>query len=415
MPTKTHSSNLAYSLTLSYCALLLLLSHLLDKPAHLWAGFCSILTSPAPLITDYVALAGPGPALLNSALVVLSSLLVLRLSNAPQDGSTLSTLGLMAGFSLFGKNLLNIWPILLGSLLSARLRRLPFSSCAKAGLMATSLAPLPSFLCFSLGLPLPALLLGLLIGLVIPPLSLRTLRLLRGMSLYNIGFACGLTAAVLIPLLRLLGLSFPSASLWAVEHTPLLGGLVAGLSLLCLAVGLLFSGASPRAVCRSLRSLLRETGQSPCDFLRAYGGGAVLVNMGLNGLLCLGYLLLIGGDVSGPTLGCILTVMGFSAAGKHPRNILPIMAGVALGSLLMPWDATNPSTQMAALFGATLAPISGRFGPLAGLLAGLLHGALVLRTGPLTGCVNLYNNGFSGGLIALLLTPLLTLLHPREP
>ena len=63
--------------------------------------------------------------------------------------------------------------------------------------MATSLAPLPSFLCFSLGLPLPALLLGLLIGLVIPPLSLHTLRLLRGMSLYNIGFACGLTAAVL--------------------------------------------------------------------------------------------------------------------------------------------------------------------------------------------------------------------------
>ena len=52
MPTKTHSSNLAYSLTLSYCALLLLLSHLLDKPAHLWAGFCSILTSPAPHNTD---------------------------------------------------------------------------------------------------------------------------------------------------------------------------------------------------------------------------------------------------------------------------------------------------------------------------------------------------------------------------
>jgi len=55
---------------------------------------------------------------------------------------------------------------------------------------------------------------------------------------------------------------------------------------------------------------------------------------------------------------------------------------------------------LAALFATTLAPISGEFGPLAGLAAGIMHLALVMRTGPWHGGLNLYNNGFAGGLTA---------------
>ena len=53
----------------------------------------------------------------------------------------------------------------------------------------------------------------------------------------------------------------------------------------------------------------------------------MLLNTGVNGLLGTGYILAIGGDLNGPTVGAILTIMGFSAAGKHARNLLPIMAG----------------------------------------------------------------------------------------
>jgi len=70
--------------------------------------------------------------------------------------------------------------------------------------------------------------------------------------------------------------------------------------------------------------------------------------------------------------------------------------------------------QIAGLFGTTLAPISGVFGWPFGILAGLLHSAVVQYSGAVVGGVNLYNNGFSGGLVALVLYPILTeLIHPR--
>ena len=87
-----------YPLALGYCALLTILALILDGPARIWAGLPIILTSQSVLITDYVALGGVGAALVNSALVVLSSLVVLRLAGSEWNAGTVSTLGLLAGF-----------------------------------------------------------------------------------------------------------------------------------------------------------------------------------------------------------------------------------------------------------------------------------------------------------------------------
>ena len=49
-----------------------------------------------------------------------------------------------------------------------------------------------------------------------------------------------------------------------------------------------------------------------------------------------------------------------------------------------------------------------------GVLAGLIHSSVVLHAGlPLEG-MNLYNNGFSGGLVAIVLYPILTSLVKRR-
>ena len=71
-------------------------------------------------------------------------------------------------------------------------------------------------------------------------------------------------------------------------------------------------------------------GRAPNDYLRMFGAGPVMVNIGINGLIGIAYVLLVGGDLNGPTLGGIFTIMGFSAFGKHPRNIIPVMFGVWL-------------------------------------------------------------------------------------
>ena len=130
--------------------------------------------------------------------------------------------------------------------------------------------------------------------------------------------------------------------------------------------------------------------------------------MGVNGLIGMAFILATGGDLNGPTLGGILTIMGFSAFGKHARNITPIMLGVVIGGVFMHFDINQSSVQLALLFGTTLAPISGYFGWPFGIVAGFLHSSVVLHAGTPVEGINLYNNGFSGGLLAIVLYPIIS-------
>ena len=68
------------------------------------SGLYKIVTMQDLLITDYVYIAGVGATLINSGLVTIVSILLVRLSKDPMNGFTLVEMGLMAGFSLFGKN-----------------------------------------------------------------------------------------------------------------------------------------------------------------------------------------------------------------------------------------------------------------------------------------------------------------------
>ena len=96
--------------------------------------------------------------------------------------------------------------------------------------------------------------------------------------------------------------------------------------------GFFFTDVPPWAVWAGYRRLLSTTGRAPSDYLRMFGAGPVLVNMGVNGLLGMGYIFWVNGDLNGPTLGGIFTIIGFSAFGKHALNILPVMLGIYLGA-----------------------------------------------------------------------------------
>jgi hypothetical protein len=154
---------------------------------------------------------------------------------------------------------------------------------------------------------------------------------------------------------------------------------------------------------RNLRGLLGEAGTLPTDFSELYGAGPTLINMGLVGLIGWAYIRLVGGVYNGPTIGGVLTMVGFAAFGKHVLNVPPVMIGVYVGSRLMVWEPSQAGPLLAALFSTTLAPLSGKFGPLVGVLAGAIHLTVVMRTAPWHAGLNLYNNGFAGGLTATLL------------
>lgn len=249
-----------------------------------------------------------------------------------------------------------------------------------------------------------------------PPLSAYTYKVQNGMNLYNVGFACGLVAFIVVPLISSLGANPTTRYQWASGYNLLFGSLLAALCLILIVVGLFFAGKPVWAAWAGYRLLLSSSGRAPSDYLRMFGPAPVLINTGVNGLIGLAFILLGGGDLNGPTVGGILTIMGFSAFGKHARNIIPVMAGVFLGSLVMHWELNNPAVQLACLFCTTLAPISGYFGWPYGILAGFLHSSVVLYTGSPVAGMNLYNNGFSGGMVAIVLyATIISIARHRKP
>ena len=186
--------------TLAFSIGLMLLGLTLEAPLDILKGLWHIVTMQDLLITDYVSIGGPGAALVNAGLVTVISICIVRFSGDPCNGFTIVEIGLMAGFSLFGKNFVNIWPIILGTWLYAKYQREPFSKHASVALLATSLAPLVSYM--SLGsihasLPL-GIFSGVVIGFILPSLSAYTYKIQNGMNLYNMGFACGLLALMLV-------------------------------------------------------------------------------------------------------------------------------------------------------------------------------------------------------------------------
>ena len=70
-------------------------------------------------------------------------------------------------------------------------------------------------------------------------------------------------------------------------------------------------------------------------------------------------------------------------------------------------DLSTTGIIISVLFSTTLAPIAGTYGPVMGFIAGVLHMILVTNVGVMHGGVNLYNNGFSGGLVAGIMIPVI--------
>lgn len=374
----------------------------------LLAGLKAILTARDTLITDYLGVGGFGAAFLNAGLLTLLACLLYLGIGARVGGAALASLFLLLGFGLFGKNLLNCWPIVAGALLYGRLRGEAPGQHVTSAIFACALAPVVSEVLYSStlhwtqSLPL-ALVTGLAVGFCLPPVAAQLFKVHQGYNLYNMGFAAGVLGTVLVAVYASFGLVPQPVSIWTRGHDGLLGPLLA-----LLFVGQILAGfALDRGAFAGLCVILRASGQAPSDFLAQAGLGAVLVNMGLCGLMGLGYLLLIGGDINGPTIAGIFTIVGFAAFGKHPGNIWPPMFGIWLASLAKPLDATAPGFLLAALFGTTLAPIAGRFGWHWGLTAGFLHASVALATTATHGGLNLYNNGFAAGMVAAVLVPVI--------
>jgi len=402
------SGRLALQIVAAYATAFVAFGFIVDSPGEIARGLLAILTSRDTLLTDYFGVGGVGAGCINAGLLTLSACLVYYKAQAKVTGASVAALLLVLGFGLFGKNLLNIWGIVAGVYLYSRVRKQPFATNINIAFFGTALAPIFSEILFSSSLSLATslplgILTTLVIGFVLAPAAAQLSKAHMGFSLYNMGFAAGLVGTLVVALYSSYGFMPDPVFIWTTGNNALLGSFLAALFATMIAGGLWLD----RTLLTSLKSLVRMPGQAPTDFIALAGVGAALANMGLCGAIATLYILAIGGDLNGPVIGAIFTIVGFAAFGKHPRNIVPILLGVFLGSLAKPWAIDDPSIQLAALFGTTLAPIAGRFGWHWGLVAGFVHSSAALTTGVMHAGLNLYNNGLAAGIVASVLVPVI--------
>jgi hypothetical protein len=379
------------------------------------SGLEAILFARDTLITDYVELGGIGAAFTNAGALTLIAVAVYWFSGVNVGGAAIACLMLVLGFALFGKNLLNVWPILGGVWLYARFRGEPFSTHINVAFFGCALAPVISEILFSTNMsPTTSIPLGiatgLVMGFIMPPVAAQLFRAHDGYSLYNMGFTAGLVGTLVVAIYISYGFVPEPVFIWATDQTAVLAPFLLG----CFAVMIAAGPLIDRGCLRRYRDLLGRPGQSPSDFAASCGDGAVLVNMGVLGVLSTGYVLAIGGDLNGPVIGAILSVVGFGGFGKHAINCVPIVAGVYLATVLKQADPSAPGIVLAALFSTTLAPISGSFGWYWGLVAGAIHVSAAQTVGVLHGGLNLYNNGFAAGFVAALLAPIILALKAGQ-
>ncbi len=397
-------------------AYLILVGLFLQPFDKILPGLGRILVEPDILITDYFVVGGPGPALINAGVLTLISIYIIHRQGMEMDGHTITSSCLMLGFSLFGKNLLNIWSILLGVYIYAHYHKMHFSKYVYVGLYGTSLSPIITQIMYITAWPYIvrlslSLVVGIIIGFVLPPLATHTHSAHKGYSLYNVGFASGVIATVIVSVLKSFGISTESRLLWMKGYDNRVLATVLMMFGGMIVISWLVGG---NKTIEGYRRILRSTGIGGTDFLRDEGGYATVFNMGVNGLFATIFTLICGGDLNGPTLGGIFTIVGFSATGKHVRNIAPIMLGVVFAGLMGKWKVGDPSPMLALLFSTTLAPIAGEFGVLMGILAGFLHTSVALNVGIVYGGMNLYNNGFAGGMVAMFLVPVIHSVRDRR-
>ena len=212
----------------------LIISFFIQPFDEILQGLVAIVESPDFLITDYFVVGGPGAALFNASVSTLLCILIIYLLGMEFDGHTITSTALLFGFSLFGKNILNIWTIMLGVCLYARFHRVSITKYLYVGLYGTSLSPIITQIMHIDTLPVPVRLLlsgatGLLIGFILPPLSTHTYYAHKGYSLYNVGLACGIIATVVVSLFRSFDITIHSRLIWATDYDLLFGSILLGL------------------------------------------------------------------------------------------------------------------------------------------------------------------------------------------
>lgn len=384
--------------------IMIILAFIFNTPKEIFVGYKNILLSSSILTTDYIAIGTLGGALVNAASILILNLVILRLLNLRMSGLIYAALYMILGFSFFGKNILNSLPIYIGIYLYAFLNKIPVKNLVISLLFSSGISPLVSYLIFGfdlayyISIPL-GIGAGIVAGLMVPAISSHTIKFHQGYNLFNVGFSLGIISLAFNGVLRAFNLRASEISILSNDHNLFLYLFVAILALVLLIAGIILNPKSFKMI----TDLYKRSGRLVSDYIRDYGVSIVMINQAslltFEILICLIFKI----ELNGAIFGTILAVSGFAGAGLHLKNTSFVMLGAILMCLITKTNITSTSIIIGILFSAGVAPIAGRYGIVAGIIAGMLHIAILPLCRSFQGGYDLYNNGFCAGFVACIL------------
>lgn len=371
-------------------------------------GLYHIIFTPTILMTDFMKIGGISSTMINASLIGFYNLHLLKKYKLKINGLLIAAFLTLFGFSFFGKNMYNIIPIYIGGYLYSKYQKIEFKDIILSIMFGTGLAPVVSQISFSGAIPLYislplGIFVGMLIGFVIVPLASHMLRFHDGYNIYNIGFTAGVLGTVLTSILRSFKIEISSTSILYLNKNLSLFIILFVLFLFLIIIGLFIN----KNALINYRNIFKYKGRTVTDFTFLVGYGVTFVNMGLLGILSILFVFLTGGVINGPIIAAIFSVVGFGAFGKHILNAIPICVGTFFMAYILNADLSSTGVIITVLFSTTLSPITGTFGILIGIFSGMLHFTIATNVGIIHGGLNLYNNGFAGGLVAGFLVPII--------
>jgi len=392
----------------------IILSLFLQPFSEFLKGYGRIITSESILLTDYVSVGGIGPAIFNSGTLMLLSYFIIKRLDLRVTGSIFAGILTIGGFAFFGKNILNVSIIFLGVLLYSKYKHITLKSVIIVFLFSTGLSPVSSVIMFGVGIPLMysiplGAFIGVLSGFLIVELSTHVITFHQGYNLYNVGFAGGILTFGYFSIFKLLNIDYSTNLIYTnTQHLTLLY-LYIIICLIFIAVGIYYN----QKPLKDYLKILKLSGRAVTDFTRNNNQPLTMINIGITGLAALLIILILDVHMNGPVFGGLLTIVGFSAFGKHPRNVLPPMIGVLIMILLFNMEL-SVILVLAIIFASALAPLSGEYGAVIGVLSGMLHLPIAISLGQLHGGVLLYSNGFAAAFTAVIMLTIIQTFKRRD-
>jgi hypothetical protein len=187
------------------------------------------------------------------------------------------------------------------------------------------------------------------------------------------------------------------------------------LSTVLLLITFSFIANSPSEILEGLIKIVSTNDNLLTDYIAISNLGAAFLNAALVTTLALLVVLFAKADVNGPVVAGVFTVTGFAFFGKDISNVIPIFIGVYLYAIYAKDKYKNNIN--AALFGTTMAPfvsaimlypdlnrlVSIPLGILSGLALGFILPSVAKLAYKIHNGYNLYNIGFSSGLILMII------------